>query len=573
MPEKSLFDFEKHVIEKARHVLEHGEEAISREEYAELLDQYIRLYRETTQLIKVTDMQQKKLTRLNKKLQATFEELREARRLAEAASQAKSTFLANMSHELRTPLNAILGFSQILARSPHTIEEKEHLSIIQRSGDHLLTLINQVLDLSKIEAGRITLNEKDVDLFHLLKDLQDMFSLKAETKQLQIHFEKAENVPRYVRTDDVKLRQVLINLLGNALKFTDEGTVNLSVYESHEFTNSSTHQLVFDISDTGVGIAPEELDTLFKEFVQTASGRKSREGTGLGMSISRKFIQLMGGDISVNSEPGKGTTVICDIRAGRVGESAMPRQSAHWSVMALEPGQPCYRLLIVSSRPENRTLLVKLLSRFQFELKEACHGQEAIELWRTWNPHLIWMELRMPIMDGYEATRQIRQAEEHKNKDQALANPTVIIALSSSRFEENRSAALSKHCDDVLRKPFREADILEMLRTHLGVRFLSQEDERLPRDQSGVPGETSSTDIPQRDRQATDETVLTPEALAALPHEMMTELEQAVNALDIGTVQRITTSLREHNEPLAEALAKHVMRYRFDILQDLCRRA
>lgn len=264
-----------------------------------------------------------KIQAQKQQLQHHSEELKWAKQLAEeaqakaeAASQAKSTFLANMSHELRTPLNAILGFTQLIIRNPIlSKEDQENLEIIYRNGEHLLTVINDILDMVKIEAGHITLDEKDFDLYRLLDNLKKMFQLQAEKKGLQLFFDHSCDVPQYVRTDEVKLRQVLINLLNNAIKFTQEGVVAMRVARTHKvFKNSDICQLHFEIEDTGPGIVAEELDSLFEPFEQTKTGQQAQEGSGLGLAISRQFVQLMGGEINVNSEVGQSTIFQFDIQ-------------------------------------------------------------------------------------------------------------------------------------------------------------------------------------------------------------------------------------------------------------------
>jgi PAS domain S-box-containing protein len=332
--------------------------------------------------------------------------LQEARRAAEAANQAKSAFLANMSHELRTPLNAILGFTQLMDRDPNlTAEQQENLGIINRSGEHLLALINEVLEMSKIEAGRVTLEENSFDLYRLLDGLEEMFRLRARDKGLALSFERAENVPQYVRTDEGKLRQVLSNLLGNAVKFTQEGGVALRVGTKDEGRRTKDQppsvvrrsSLVFEVEDTGPGMAPEELAVVFDPFVQATSGQQPQEGTGLGLSISQQYVRLMGGDITVSSEVGRGSLFQFDVQAGLADAAEVQAAQPRRRVLGLEPNQPIYRLLVAEDKETNRQLLVKLLEPLGFEVQEAVNGQEAIEVWERWEPHLIWMDMRMPV--------------------------------------------------------------------------------------------------------------------------------------------------------------------------------
>jgi CHASE2 domain-containing sensor protein/CheY-like chemotaxis protein/nitrogen-specific signal transduction histidine kinase len=474
---------------------------------------------------------------------------KQAEDAATAANQAKSTFLANMSHELRTPLNVILGFSQLMGRSPDLPpEQQEHLSIITRSGEHLLSLINQLLDLSKIEAGRATLNETAFDLYYLLADLQNMFRLKANSKGLQLLFDRTPNVPQYVRTDEVKLRQVLINLLSNAIKFTKAGSVFLKVESNSEQQTTIT----FEIEDTGSGIAKEELDKLFQPFVQTKTGQQLQEGTGLGLTIARSFVQLMGGGITVSSLVGKGSVFKFDIKLSVVGTADIKSQQPTRRVLTLEPNQPSYRILIADDALDNRQLLIKLLSPLGFELWEASNGIEAIEIWEKYCPHLIFMDMRMPMMDGYEATKQIRHRERNRENLSAkiqTGQPTAIVAVTAHALEKERTTALRVGCDNFIHKPFREADIFDALHKHIGVRFVYAEST------------AASTEVKVE--------ILTPEAIAALPPHLVANLRQAIYNLDVELMQTLIAQISELNQPLASAIASLAKDFKYRQLLDL----
>ncbi|MCC5660756.1 response regulator [Nostoc sp. XA010] len=345
--------------------------------------------------------------------------IREAAR-STAANLAKSEFLANMSHELRTPLNAILGFSQVMSRDYSLSgEHQENLAIINRAGEHLLNLINDILEMSKIEAGRITLNSSSFDLIHVLNKLEKMQHAGAASKNLELVFEYAQNIPKYIETDEIKLCQVLLNLLGNAIKFTNSGRVTLRVRlgaggwetgEQGEMREQILHppHLLFEIQDTGCGIAPQEMDLLFEAFEQTEIGRKSQQGTGLGLAISRKYVQLMGGDITVNSIPGVGSRFVFNIEIALACPREIPINQIKYQILALAPTEKAYRILVVDDSKESRLLLVKILTSVGFEVREATDGSEAVANWESWQPHLIFMDMRMPVMDGYEATRIIK---------------------------------------------------------------------------------------------------------------------------------------------------------------------
>ncbi len=462
-----------------------------------------------------------------------------------AANHAKSAFLANMSHELRTPLNTILGFAQLMTRDRFiSSSQHENLAVISRSGEHLLTLINDVLSMSKIEAGRIILTETSFDLYSLLDSLEEMFRLKAKSKSLQFIFERSPQVPQYIYTDESKLRQVLINLLGNAIKFTETGRVILRV-KADKKQNHEPSLLTFEVEDTGSGIAPADMGKLFKPFVQTEAGQKSHQGTGLGLSISQQFVHLMGGELTVSSTPNQGTIFSFDIQASLVEMPHGETKQIQRRAIALAPDQPSYRILVVEDKPENRQLLVKLLTSLGFEVREAENGQQGVALWHTWEPHLIWMDMRMPVMDGYEATRQI--------KAHLKGQATVIIALTASAFDEEQAIVLSSGCDDFVGKPFREQVILEKMAKHLGVRYLYEDSQ---------PSASSQ-------QEETESYALKAESLNVMPTGWIAQLHQAALCTDEKQISSLLKQIPDANASLANALADLVNNFRIDKIIDL----
>ena len=476
---------------------------------------------------------------LEEKVEERTVQLADATRKAEAANEAKSSFLANMSHELRTPLNAILGFSQLLIRNsnlPPTA--RENVGIIARSGENLLTLINQVLDLSKIEAGRIVLNPKNFDLYRLLDDIEDLLELKALEKGLHLVCERDDNTPRYINADEMKLRQVLINLINNAIKFTPVGGVQVRV--SPKTDNSPKVELLFQVTDSGVGIAPEEIDGLFEAFIQTESGKESQEGTGLGLSISHKFVQLMGGDIVVTSAVGRGTTFKFNIEATLADSGDVDSQKPKRRAIALAPNQPRYRLLVVDDNPINCQLLIKLLVPFGFDVKEAANGSEAVDIYTEWQPDLIFMDMRMPVMDGYEATRRIKVAAGEK--------PCPVLAVTASVLEEDKALVLEAGCDDFIRKPFKDGELFEAIARYLGAEFIYEE-----------PGETARSEVEP----------LTAEALAALPSELLTTLEDRLLTLDQEELKETIDAIATHSPLVARQLERLVNGFAYEAIFNL----
>ncbi len=465
-----------------------------------------------------------------------FAEASKARSAAEAANVAKSTFLANMSHELRTPLNAVLGFAQVLERDPDlSARNREHLGIISRSGEHLLGLINDVLEMSKIEAGRVTFNPAPFDLRRLLQGVEEMFRLRAEARGLWLRVAIDPAVPRCVVSDENKLRQILINLLGNAVKFTHAGGIAMRVAPD---PGGAPDQLLFEVADTGEGIAPEQLPNLFQAFVQTSSGVHAQEGTGLGLAISRQFARLMGGDIHLESQLGVGSTFRVDLPV-QPADMDSPVYTPARRVLGLAPEhQGRYRILVVDDKRENRQLLIEWLRRAGFEVREAVNGQEALEQWEAWEPQLIWMDIRMPVLDGYEATRRIKAT--------LRGQATVVIALTASAFEHDQVGILSAGCDDFVSKPVRETLVFEKIAEHLGVRFVYEDEpEEIPAPADGAP---------------------TAAALARLPEPLRGALRSAVLVADIEQIHSTVAEIRLHDAPLADGLARLAEAFRIDQL-------
>jgi PAS domain S-box-containing protein len=389
------------------------------------------------------------------KLKAAEIELRQAKDAAESANRAKSAFLANMSHEIRTPMNAILGFTQLMqGESSTTPQQQKHLEIINRSGKFLLSLINDILEMAKIEAGRVTLKPVTFDLHELFKDLERIFVVQTTAKRLRLSVEKLAHIPRWVVGDEQKLRQVLFNLLGNAVKFTNEGLVAVRAYMDDG--DPDELRLIVEIEDTGVGISEEEQSILFRRFSQTQSGRKKGGGTGLGLAITHEFIRMMGGDITMRSQPEKGSLFRFHIKLNRADAAPdSERSRVSGLCLRLHPGQKPCRILIVDDKEENRVLLMHMLTPAGFELREAATGGEAINKFKAWNPHLILMDMRMPGMDGCEAIRHIRKS--------ANGGAVKIVVNSASTFEDDQRAALAAGADFFLQKPIKYQELIDVL--------------------------------------------------------------------------------------------------------------
>jgi len=388
----------------------------------------------------------------------------QAKSAAETANHAKSEFLANMSHELRTPLNGILGYAQLLRREKGLNEFQEKgLEIIERSGNHLLQLINDVLDVSKIEARKMELVEVTFQFPAFLQEIASMIRIQADQKGLAFNCELAPELPQAVCADKHRLEQILLNLLGNALKFTDHGAVSLRVYEARE----SDQRYCFQVEDTGIGIPQEHLDDIFLAFKQVGEHARMREGTGLGLAISRKLVEMMGGELQVQSAAGQGSTFSFTLPLAEASAEHLPAPADNQRILGYQGERR--KILVIDDKWENRVLLVSLLLPLGFDVQEAENGQDGVQKAEEFRPDLIFMDLIMPVMDGFEATRQIRQTP-------ALA-ATKIIAVSASTLIPSEKITTEYGCDDYLLKPVHMQDVLEKIALHLEVAWIYEHEQ------------------------------------------------------------------------------------------------
>jgi len=395
--------------------------------------------------------------------------LLKAKQEAEMSNKFKSIFLANMSHEIRTPLNAIIGFSQLMSRDKLlSDQQKEYNESIIHAGEHLLALINDILELSKIEAGRVVLSPSNIDLYTLIDDIGMIFKERVSSKNLQFICEKAADLPRYVFIDESKLRQIFVNLIGNALKFTDEG--GIAVRSRVQKTEDGKEMLSVEVQDSGPGIPPDEIGKLFRHFEQTSSGISKGSGTGLGLALSRELAILMGGNITVSSEVGKGSLFTFQVEIKQGNSKALEKSNTK-RVIGLEDRKNSYRILVVDDKHDNLKVATTLLKLVGFETAEALNGEEAIAKFESWNPHLILMDMRMPVMDGYEATRQIKLTEKGMQ--------TPVIALTASIFEDELKKIASLGMQGYIRKPFRESELFMKIGESLGIKYV-YEQEQIP---------------------------------------------------------------------------------------------
>lgn len=468
----------------------------------------------------------------------TERQLSAARDAAEAANRAKSVFLANMSHELRTPLNAILGFSQLMEHDQRLPSDVNHnLQTINRAGRHLLALINDVLEISRIEAGRTSIQNAPFDLIQTVATIEEMIRPRAEQKGLAFSIERSGGIPHYVDGDANHLRQVLINLLGNAVKYTDRGCVGLKI-------SACDDRVSFDISDTGIGIAADEQEHVFQPFYQTESGIAKGEGTGLGLAISREFVRLMGGELMLESGLGRGSVFRFSLPLPEVAVPLVDTRQRR--VLGLMPGQDAVRILVAEDNADNQELIACILKAAGFQVRVAENGQRAVELFQAWCPHLIWMDMRMPVMDGYRATQQIRALPG--------GGEVKIVALTASAFQENRQAILEAGCDDMLAKPIDENRLYLLMADLLGLRYCYADD--------GVPGAATDLVLPAEQSLS-----------GGLPASLRARLVAAAELLDVDAVLEIVDDMLADYPDTAHIIGEWVGEYRFDKLIEFCQPA
>lgn len=463
-----------------------------------------------------------------------------AKEQAETANRAKSDFLASMSHELRTPLNAILGFARNLSRAPElTPERQKQVGIIARAGDHLLQMINEILSLSRIEAGLVELREAPFDLKVNLQDIAQMITPRAQEKGLSVALDLGPELPATLLGDVGKIRQVLINLLGNAIKFTQKGQVVIRA-RSKPMENGRI-ELELQVEDSGPGIPEEQLEAIFDSFVQGVEPGGQVDGAGLGLTICKKLVDVMGGELEVASEVGVGSVFTIRFPLGPTDAPLESEANCQKHVIGIEPGPTSWRILVVDDDADNRALLTTVLGQVGFVVREAVDGNTAVAAFKQWHPHLICMDMRMPVMDGYEATKRIRASE---------GSETVkILAVTASVFDEQRPKILAAGCDELVCKPIDENVLLGVIGRLLGVEYRHAE---------AVEGSAPEEDV-----------ALGAEMLSDLPADLRDELRHATLLLDKAALATLIQRIEAHAPDTAKGLQTLVDGFQFARIREL----
>jgi signal transduction histidine kinase/DNA-binding response OmpR family regulator len=471
--------------------------------------------------------------------------------------------LAEMSHELRSPLNAILGFAQIMEQELSTIPASlENLAIINRSGENLLSIINDIVDLAKIETNRLTLEDNNIDFYAWLDNIEQSFQFQFQSQGWEFSLIKERNLPQWIGVDERRLRQILRNLVNYCLQSATTQNVSLKV-SAHSLPQTALtaspqkspqeyqeeYQVIFEVEHHNLSIPPQELATLFDPLVRVRQESKSQENSSLSLPISLKLAKLMGGDITVsdNTLTPSGIVFKLQINVECTVPQTLQAQSTLRRIVGLESDQVEYRILVVDDSKTNRAIMKQILEPVGFKVKEAVNGQEAIDVWFSWQPHMIWMDLRMPVMNGCEATKRI------KSYSQTLSTP--IVALSASTLEEDRTLFQAAGCDDFVGKPFSEKIIFDKIAQHLGIRYVYE-------------SISSSTT-----RNLNSNFKLTAESLNVMSHQWLTQLEQAAIVLDQDSLTQLVQKIPPEHPDLKSALQKEVNNFDFDQILTLAKKS
>jgi signal transduction histidine kinase/DNA-binding response OmpR family regulator len=454
-----------------------------------------------------------------------------AKEQSDLANRSKSLFLANMSHELRTPLNAILGFTRLMKLNTDIPEvEQKNLEIINRSGEHLLSLINNVLDISKIEAGQTEIDNSVFNLNSALHDVLLIMSQRAEAKELFLKISISETLPTNILYDELKIKQILINILGNAIKYTNQGNILLTV-SAEENLQPGINLITIEVQDTGIGISAADIHKVFDPFIQVGNN-VSNKGTGLGLTISKQFTELLGGTISVESKLGIGSKFTVQIPY-KLADKEIHESSKFDFIQSITPEETQKRILIVEDQIENWMLLQKILEKIGFEVKVAENGEDGVEAFNSFHPNLIFMDVRMPIMNGMEATRRIRGLDNGKL--------IKIVGISAHVFKDEIQSILASGMDDFVKKPYQLNDIYTSLQKHLGVKYIYYSNKDALRDEP---------------------LQLSIEMLQSLDPMILLELKEYVESLDNEKLLNLAERISLQNKELGSTLHDYVSNYK-----------